>query len=193
MDLKAAPIKKVIFAEGASAGIPCILLDCLSKEAKTRDVNEVISELLTISKIKTVLVKGKISEQTEIKTVLSGLSARGKSLIFITPASEDISVVRMVRNLAITLVAKPPTKDENNIKQSNFGYLMETDTVKFNIKSLEDYEKAKDFILIKKLKIPSIDFSINNCKDFVEVLTKYLEDCEQFLFKTRITKILTDE
>ncbi len=188
--MKVSEIKKEIFFEGRHAGVPCVYVNFLDKKAPDMDLDWVITEVLKFDKVKNVAVFGKLSEEPEIKTLITGLAAKGKRIIFSTPATEDIGPVRPVPNISFVLGMKPPTKQVNNIRISNMALLKEGDELKIAISNLQDYEDAKIFVRSRSFTLPTILFSLNKVENTDEIMNAYLDDCDSFIFNNKLSQAI---
>lgn len=191
--LKVAPLKKTLFSEGTLTGTPCVLVDCQSKEDDVREVelNDLFPEILNFSKFKYILVKGFISQTPEIKPLLEGLVGKGKHVIFMTDASEELGPVRSIKNVRFFLNLVPPTPKVNTVNLRTLTYMTELDEIKVVIKSLEDYENGRNYVKSKTITRPTILFGIHRDlkgdKELVEVVNAYLEDSETFGFSHKLS------
>lgn len=190
--LKVAPCKKILIAEGSSVGMPCILVDCQSKNGEEKTLDDLFTEILNFSKEKVVLVKGFLSKSPEIKPLLAGLVGKGKFVIFMTDVSESIGPVRPLMNLKIILSMIPPNEKVNEVNTQTLTLLKEMDEIKITIKNISDYRNAKKYLADRLISLPTIFFSIHpKYKEPLEFVKEYLQDSETFQFKHRISKPLS--
>ena len=188
--MKVTPISKMFFLEGRDAGVPCIFVNFLAKkDAVNMGLNSLVTDILSISKLRTVAIYGNLSDEPEIKPLIEGLVSKGKQVVFITSAKEDIGPVRGLPKVKFVLNLTPPNKKSNTIRMSNLPLLKEEDDLKVNIKSVEDYKNAKAFLKSKTITRPTILFSTTQWEDASEFNDLYLNDCEQFFFKSRLSRV----
>lgn len=190
--IKARPTKKIFYGEGLSMGLPCLLVDASDESAPERDINEVISEVLEFSRIKTVVIRGDLSKQNELVVLIRGLSYKSKKVIYEVPASCPIETVRIVRDLKVVMVMEPPNEKVNGMHPQNLQYLKEADELIVNVKSLKGYREAKKFLEPKTITRPEIIFRIHpDMKDVEELLEEYMQDIERFFFRSRVLSPLS--
>lgn len=188
--MKVAPVSKMFFLEGRASGVPCIVVNFLAKKGKVNmDLNALITEILGFSKLKTVAIYGNLSDEPEIRTLIEGLVSKGKQVVFTTSATEDIGPIRALPKVKLILNLVPPTKKSNTVRLANMPLLKEDDDLKINLESMEDYENAKAFLKSKTITRPTILFSVTQWEDYEKFSEAYLEDCENFFFSSRLSKV----
>jgi len=191
--LNVAQIKKMFLKEGNNSGKACIYIEIVDRETDVEkmDLNTLLTEIFSMSKLKTVVIKGRMSDNPEIKPLITGLVAKGKYVTFITSAREDIGPIRPLPRVGIILTLVPPNKKKNVVRLANLPLLKEDDELKFLLKNMNDYRDAKLFLKSKTITRPTIIFGINSILEPQEFLDEYMEDCENFTFRTRVSKKLS--
>lgn len=185
--LKVSPIRKMVCPEGRFTGVPCVFLDFLSEEGEEIEVNLLLEKILKFSKLPHILIRGNISSQPEIVTIIRGLGSKGKLVIFVTASSESIETVRMVRNLHLMLTGTPPTSEENSVSVVSLGLLKEEDELKLKLETIEDYHNVKEYLKSKTISKSTIIFGVGNDLESDEAFwEEYLKDAEYFTFKQKI-------
>ncbi len=180
-------IKKDIIKKGLLEGTPCMFVNLNATQGEEATNDYIFSEVLK-SKIKNVLIAGSLKEFTFIKELALGFSSKGKIINYSFKGDEDISPLRSIRNLRFILNCTPPTDTQNTVHLPNLPLLKEDDELCMIIKTKEDYDNAKSFLLSKTITRPLIVFVgiIQDDKEKEEVLSSYLNDVEVFFFKNRI-------
>jgi len=169
-----------IIASGAIwEGTPALFVK-VAEGGKERDLNSVFEQILS-SLLKVVILQGKIMEFPELRTLIQGLSQKGKTVLLITNADDSIDTVRMVKNFHIVMELTPPTNQDNTVNVVNLGLLLEGDLLIIPISSFQDYEEAKKYLLTKVITKPRVYFRLNAELD-LEVETKIKE---QYLVDTK--------
>lgn len=185
-----AKIASIIYPEGREVGLPVLLVDFLSKGAKEYKWDKIVEEILTKPHFKTVVIKGKLSDDVELKTLVAGLVVKGKKVIFITPAKEDIGPLRPLHNLKFVLVMKPMTGKKETCKASNLALLKEEDDIKIVLGNKQDYEDAKVFLNSKVITRPTVWLDVSGIEQ-IDFLEDYLEkDIKKLKCKTRFSKVM---
>jgi hypothetical protein len=188
--MKVVPVSKMFFLEGRDAGVPCIVVNFLAKKGRVEmDLNTLVTDILSISKLRTVAIYGKLSEEPEIKPLIEGLVSKGKQVVFTTSAKEDIGPVRSLPKVKFVLNLTPPNKKNNTIRLSNLPLLKEEDDLKVNLESMDDYKNAKTFLKSKTITRPTILFSTTKWENSEKFMEAYVDDCENFFFRSRLSQV----
>lgn len=195
-------IDQKIITEGEFAGRPCIAL--ISGGDIDISIENVYEDVLR-SKLTTVVVVGKLSEEPELKTLITNLTKKGKFVVFITSAAEDVTPLRTCRNLKFTLkVAKAPNSKENTVNQRSLNVLQVGDEIIISLKNIKQYEEAKEYLKGRVITNPTVTFGMNpdfKTDDEHELFKQYFGhtneegvqipgDAEKFVFRTRVARPL---
>jgi hypothetical protein len=189
--LKILPVKQVLLTKGSLNGTPCTFIYVDEKNGTATDINDILTEVLK-SKLKTVAIKGKLIDNHEIKTMIEGLISKGKVIYFETDASDNIETIRRLRNVIFCLNLQPPSSKENNVDPRNLPLLQDLDEISINLKSTDDYERAKKYLKDRLISRPTVFFSVDiemHAEDLIELMNNYLTDAERFTFKNRLINV----
>jgi len=196
-------ITKRIITGGEFAGMPCMAMMTGGKDEM--EIAEVYEQLLK-SKLRVVVIVGKLSEEPELKTVIMNLSSKGKYIVFITLASEDITPIRTCKNLKFTLkITQAPNSKKNTINQRSLNVLQTGDDIIINLSKVSEYLEAREYLKGRVITRPTVNFSMNHDfskEDEVELLRHYFGyknedgvpipgDAEKFVFRSRVARPLT--
>jgi len=151
-------------------------------------LNDVVTQILKFDKIKRILIYGNLSEEPEIKPLVSGLVHQGKHVIFHISAMEDIGPLRSLPRVRFILKMRPPTDKRNTLRITNLALLKEDDELRLIVDNMQDYNDAKVFLGSRNLVLPTVLFSINKVRDAEEIVEAYLKDFEMFKFDSKLSK-----
>ena len=179
-------IGNILVPEGRFSGEPCTFINFLSENGEEMDMNAIVEKPLS-NKFRLVLIKGHLKSNPGIKDIISGLANKGKIVIFATDETDTIEPLRMFRNVRILLQITPPTEKTNNIDPKNLPLLREGDEIKINLRNLDDYATAKIFLGSRTITQPNVLFSLREADNPLEIIVRYFEDCEKFIFKHKIS------
>ena len=190
--MKTLEISKQVVMEGLLAGAVVIKLTILSPDSKEgieRSLDDAITILLEQSKLGLIYIEGKLSENPEIKPLVTGLVEKGKRVTLRTTSDEDLAPLGVLQNFRVVLISDVPNKKVNNLVMSNLMLLREDDELWFTVDSTKHYDDLLVFLEGVLITRPVVYVDIRNIelgKQRDKLIQRYLEDCENFKFRNRI-------
>lgn len=147
------------------------------KDSVDMDRNTLFEQILAM-RVSGVAIRGRLTDVSEIREILAGLAAKGRAVVYITDADDDIQTIRMLRNVSIIMETVPPNSKTNKIRASNFPMLREQDVVLIKIAKTEDYDAAMDFLRGRAMMTrPTVVLSIAKPFSGVEeIITRFMTD-----------------
>ena len=185
--LRVKSIKTNLVVSGLYMGYPATVIKLL-RNGKNTEQNEVV-DAIKENGHKTVVIKGAIMENPEVKTLITGLSSIGHTVIVCTDGADDIGPVRGVRNCYFQVKITPPSSKGNNNNVGMLGYLKPEDELLFVIDSEETYTNSLSFLTARIITKPTVTFMVEED----ELKDKILADSIKFRFKCRILQMKIDE
>jgi len=178
--LKVKSIKTNVLTGSLYTWIPVTIVTLLKNGKKTEE-NDVV-EAIQENGHKTVVIKGNITENPEVKTLITWLTNIGYTVMVLTDGADDIWPLRATRNCNFIVKIVPPTESVNNVNIGMLQYLKNSDEIVFNISDMKVYNEALQFLADRSITKPVVTFIVSewSLKDMI------IKDSVSFRFNCRI-------
>lgn len=181
--------KEILNNASKYSGKPFIVITPDEERGDQLDTNQVIEKIKSAN-LKNICFIGRLLDNNEFVTLIKGLSKIGYFIVLITDGTDDISPIRIEKNVHIVAKVFIPTEERNTISPVLLSLLKGSDEVIFSFEKVEDLNTVVGILNKKTATLPQIVFSTEHIPD-EESVTKvyeiYTEVYSKIPFNTRLS------